>query len=86
MEPTKEQSEQRNEAGQDETLREQRATWHHFMRECRACQQELAPHSQVCAHCGARLETHCPGCGSPLPPAGAQACPWCGLAIPQAVL
>jgi predicted amidophosphoribosyltransferase len=37
----------------------------------------------VCAHCGTRLATHCPGCGNPLPPAGAHACPRCGLALPQ---
>jgi hypothetical protein len=29
-----------------------------------------------------RLATQCPGCGNPLPPAGALSCPSCGLAIP----
>jgi len=53
-----------------------------FVRECQACQQEVEPDWQACAHCGARLATECPGCGKPLPPAGAQLCPSCGLAIP----
>jgi predicted amidophosphoribosyltransferase len=57
--------------------------FHQFMHECQACQREIAPHWQVCAHCGIRLATHCPGCGNPLPPAGAQACPRCGVALPQ---
>lgn len=54
-----------------------------FMHECRDCQQEVDPHWQFCAHCGIRLATPCPGCGTPLPPAGALACPSCGLNIPQ---
>jgi hypothetical protein len=58
-------------------------TFHRFMHECRECQKEIAPHWQFCAHCGTRLATQCPGCGTPLPPAGAPACPHCGLAIPQ---
>jgi hypothetical protein len=28
------------------------------------------------------LATHCPGCGNPLPPVGAQSCPRCGVALP----
>jgi predicted amidophosphoribosyltransferase len=56
--------------------------FHRFIQECRACQRELEPHWQFCAHCGVRLATHCPGCGNPLPPAGAYACPACGLALP----
>ena len=54
--------------------------FHQFLHEC---QREIAPHWQVCAHCGVRLATHCPGCGNPLPPAGAHACPRCGLALPE---
>ena len=61
---------------------EQRDAFRQFMRECQACQEEIEPHWQACAHCGTRLDTPCPGCGIPLPPAGAQACPHCGLAIP----
>ena len=57
--------------------------FHQFIHECQACQREIAPHWQVCAHCGVRLATHCPGCGNPLPPAGAHACPRCGVALPQ---
>ncbi len=37
---------------------------------------------QFCAHCGVRLASECPGCGKPLPPAGAPSCLNCGLAIP----
>lgn len=57
--------------------------FHHFMQECRECQKEIDLHWQFCAHCGTRLNMSCPGCGVPLPPAGATACPSCGLAIPQ---
>jgi predicted amidophosphoribosyltransferase len=57
--------------------------FHSFFQECLTCQQEIAPHAQVCAHCGTRLATSCPGCGTPLPPVGAPACPRCGIAIPQ---
>jgi predicted amidophosphoribosyltransferase len=56
--------------------------FHQFLHECHECQGELAPHWQVCAHCGTRLATHCPGCGNPLPPIGAPACPRCGVALP----
>ena len=54
-----------------------------LIQECGDCRREIEPHWQFCAHCGIRLATHCPGCGNPLPPAGAQACPGCGLALPQ---
>jgi len=54
-----------------------------FIQECRDCRREIEAHWQFCAHCGIRLATQCPGCGNPLPPAGAQACPRCGLALPQ---
>jgi predicted amidophosphoribosyltransferase len=37
--------------------------FHQFVHECHECQREIALHWQVCAHCGARLATHCPGCG-----------------------
>lgn len=56
--------------------------WHNLLRECRDCQKEVDIHWQFCAHCGTRLATQCPGCGNPLPPAGARSCPSCGLAIP----
>ncbi len=56
---------------------------HQLIQECLECRREIASHWQFCAHCGVRLATHCPGCGNPLPPAGAPACPHCGLAIPQ---
>jgi rRNA maturation endonuclease Nob1 len=67
----------------DASIRKLHEEFHQFMHECQACQHEIAPHWQVCAHCGVRLATHCPGCGNPLPPAGAQACPRCGVAVPQ---
>jgi predicted amidophosphoribosyltransferase len=53
------------------------------MQECRDCRREIEAHWQFCAHCGIRLATHCPGCGNPLPPLGAHACPRCGVALPQ---
>ena len=62
---------------------QQYKTFRDFTLECTACQNEIEPHWQICSHCGTRLETQCPGCGTPLPPAGAAACPHCGLAIPQ---
>lgn len=55
---------------------------HQLAQECDACRQEVEPNWQFCAHCGVRLATQCPGCGQPLPPAGATACPNCGLVIP----
>lgn len=62
---------------------QQRDAFHQLLSECTACQEEVEPNWQFCAHCGVRLATRCPGCGAPLPPAGASACPSCGLAIPQ---
>lgn len=64
-------------------LLDQRSAFHQLMAECNECQVEIEPHWQFCAHCGTRLATSCPGCGNPLPPAGATACLHCGLAIPQ---
>jgi rRNA maturation endonuclease Nob1 len=57
--------------------------FHQFIQECHDCRREIASHWQFCAHCGTRLATHCPGCGNPLPPPGAHACPRCGVALPQ---
>lgn len=51
--------------------------------ECEACRADVAPHWQFCAHCGSRLATACPGCGSPLPPSGAHYCPHCGIQLPE---
>jgi hypothetical protein len=53
--------------------------------ECRECRQELVSHWQLCISCDIRLATHCPGCGNPLAPAGAYACPCCGFAMPRLV-
>jgi len=64
-------------------LLDQRTAFLQLMEECSECQQELDPHWQFCAHCGTRLATRCPGCGNPLPPAGALTCFHCGLKIPQ---
>lgn len=61
----------------------QHEAFHRLMHECGECQKEVEQHWQYCAHCGIRLATSCPGCGKPLPPAGARSCPSCGLAIPQ---
>jgi predicted amidophosphoribosyltransferase len=72
------------EQSQDEaTYLKLRKELHQLIQECDDCRREIEPHWQFCAHCGTRLATHCPGCGNPLPPAGAQACPRCGLALPQ---
>jgi hypothetical protein len=70
------------QAAHESTVRKRQQAWYQFLHECQECQRELAPHWHVCAHCGTRLATHCPGCGHPLPPVGAQACQWCGLALP----
>lgn len=68
----------------DEQEAQQRIeAFHQFMQECGDCQKEVAIDWHFCAHCGTRLEIPCPGCGVPLPPAGAKACASCGLAIPQ---
>ena len=56
---------------------------HAFLHECTTCQQDIEPNWQFCAHCGTRLAITCPGCGAPLPPAGAHSCPACGLEIPK---
>jgi predicted amidophosphoribosyltransferase len=62
---------------------ERRDELHLLAHECVACREEVEANWQFCAHCGVRLATKCPGCGNPLPPAGARACPHCGLEIPQ---
>ncbi len=55
--------------------------FHQLIQECHECQREIEPHWQVCAHCGVRLATHCPGCGNPLPPARYACLPsvWLGI-------
>jgi hypothetical protein len=58
------------------------ATFCQFIYECRACQYDVAPPWQLCAHCDVRLAISCPQCADPLPPAGAYACPCCGFAMP----
>jgi predicted amidophosphoribosyltransferase len=72
-----------SEQPSDKAPLRQLEAWHELLRECRECQQEVDLHWQFCAHCGTRLATKCPGCGNPLPPAGARSCPSCGLAIPR---
>ncbi len=67
----------------DVLVLKQRQQFQEFMDECSACQEEVDPHWQYCAHCGTRLATECPGCGAPLPPAGAHSCLNCGLEIPK---
>ena len=74
---------QAQQGAEDAAVRKQHEAFQQFIHECMECQHEIEPHWQVCAHCGTRLATSCPGCGTPLPPAGALACPHCGLAIPQ---
>ena len=79
-----EQQRQQIEQSQVEaSLLKLREEFHQFIQECHDCQREIEPHWQFCVHCGTRLATHCPGCGNPLPPAGAHACPHCGLVLPQ---
>ncbi|MBM3223100.1 MAG: hypothetical protein FJZ47_04760 [Candidatus Tectomicrobia bacterium] len=75
------QTEQRREEAQFLKLHTE---FQQLMQECSDCRRDIDPHWQFCAHCGIRLATHCPGCGNPLPPVGAQSCPRCGLAMPQA--
>ena len=53
--------------------------------ECSACQKELQPDWQFCAHCEARLATACPSCGVALPPVGANHCGHCGLILLKVV-
>ena len=69
--------------GEENFLLKQQESFHQFIRECSECQEEVEPDWQDCAHCGTRLDTLCPGCKKPLPPAGAQKCVSCGLAIPS---
>ena len=59
------------------------AEFHQFMQEGRDCRREIDVHWQFYAHCGIRLVTYCPGCGNPLLPLGAHACPRCGIAFPS---
>ena len=63
-------------------LLQQQEAFRTFIRECSECQEEVEPHWQACASCGTRLDILCPGCGKPLPPAGATVCASCGLKIP----
>lgn len=67
----------------EEIILQQRNAFHTLQIECETCKTEIDLHWQFCAHCGVRLATRCPGCGNPLPPAGAPSCPNCGLAIPK---
>jgi predicted amidophosphoribosyltransferase len=76
------QQQQCEESRLDSSVLKLQEAFHQFLQECQECQREIAPHWQVCAHCGTRLATHCPGCGNPLPPSGAHACPRCGVALP----
>ena len=79
-----EQQRQQTEQSQIESsLLKLREEFQQLIQECHDCRREIEPHWQVCAHCGTRLATHCPGCGNPLPPAGAHTCARCGLALPQ---
>jgi predicted amidophosphoribosyltransferase len=68
---------------QEAAVLKRHTEWHQLIQACDECRQEVDPHWQFCAHCGIRLATQCPGCGNPLPPAGALVCASCGLAIPQ---
>lgn len=67
----------------EERSLQQLAAFHRLLTECNDCRRDIEPHWQFCAHCGTRLATQCPRCGTPLPPAGAHACAQCGLEIPQ---
>ena len=71
------------ESREEAALLKLQEEFRHLVHECRECRSELEAHWQFCAHCGIRLATHYPGCGNPLPPPGAHACPRCGLALPQ---
>ncbi len=68
---------------QELTFVEKIESFHELVRQCRTCQEEVEPHWQFCASCGVRQATACPRCEKPLPPAGAQSCPHCGLEIPR---
>ena len=75
---------QQSEESRIETsVLKRQAAFHQFLQECRDCRRDIETHWQFCAHCGIRLATHCPGGDHPLPPAGAYACPRCGLTLPQ---
>src|SRR6266851_6524637 len=77
------QRQQSEQSRVESSLLKLQEEFHQLLQECLDCRRELEPHWHFCAHCGARLATHCPGCGNPLPPSGAHACPRCGLALPQ---
>ena len=77
------QPQQAEQSRVESTLLKLQNEFHQLLQECFDCRREIAPHWQFCAHCGIRLATHCPGCGNPLPPAGAAACPRCGLSLPS---
>ncbi len=55
-----------------------------FLRTCTQCKSTIEPDSAICGHCGVRLQTKCPYCGNPLPPAGAQICAHCGKPLKKA--
>lgn len=81
MDANKPQAEK--QAEQEATLTKRHEEWHFLVQECQDCRKDIEPHWQFCAHCGIRLETHCPGCGNALPPLGSHSCPTCGLALPH---
>lgn len=83
MSPDEQQNPEPGKAEKETAPLKQLENFHQFMHECMDCQKETEPHWQFCAHCGSRLATKCPGCGTPLPPAGSRSCPHCGLVIPQ---
>ena len=80
------QQQQSEESREESALLKLQEAFHQFIQECCDCRREIEGHWQFCAHCGIRLATHCPGCGNPLPPPGAHACPRCGVALPQVQL
>jgi hypothetical protein len=53
-----------------------------FVHACRECQHDVIPYWQLCTHCDIRLALSCPQCAGSVSPAGAYACPCCGLAMP----
>jgi Double zinc ribbon len=80
---TMDEEKQSEESREESALLKLQEEFHQFLHECRDCRREIEAHWQFCAHCGTRLATHCPGCGNPLPPPGAHACPRCGVVLPQ---
>lgn len=52
-------------------------------RACMECRRQVEPDWQFCAHCETRLDTRCPRCDVPLPPAGARRCGHCGLVLQE---